>query len=185
MSAQASVERPAPRTGATRRGPRPPGSIVRGSRPGSPGRHLPEAKWGPSGNSREEVETRAGHTKSLRLVRQPHPKIALERSDSPDPEWGEGSCPTNQYPASPGPPGTIHNLRALVNSLLINADASPDGIIWREYTGNFGSTAASASTQKPPSTGPVARSCLTAASTPASTADRVPSPGRQGRGGAS
>ena len=42
-----AVERPAPRTGATRRGPRPPGSIVRGSRPGSPGRHLPGAKVGP------------------------------------------------------------------------------------------------------------------------------------------
>src|SRR5215831_16574401 len=42
-----AVERPALRTGATQRGPRPPGSIVRGSRPGPPGRHLPEAKRGP------------------------------------------------------------------------------------------------------------------------------------------
>jgi len=44
-----------------------------------------------------------------------------------------------------------------VNSLWINADASPDGITRREYTCNLGSTAASAPAQKPPSTGPVAR----------------------------
>jgi hypothetical protein len=34
-----TVERPARRTGATRRGPRLPGSIVRGTRTGPPGRH--------------------------------------------------------------------------------------------------------------------------------------------------
>jgi len=74
LPAGRAVERPAPRTGATQRGPRPPGSIVRGTRTGSPGRHLPEARWARLGDSREEVETRAGHAKGLRLVRQPHPR---------------------------------------------------------------------------------------------------------------
>jgi hypothetical protein len=69
-----TVERPAQRTGATRRGPRPPGSIVRGTRTGPPGRPRPRAGcepvWAPSVTSNRGWNARRAKDKAP-LVCQP------------------------------------------------------------------------------------------------------------------
>ena len=65
-----TVERPARRTGATRRGPRPPGSIVRGTRTGPPGRPRPgagcEPVWAPAVTSNRGWNARRAKDKGPR-----------------------------------------------------------------------------------------------------------------------
>ena len=103
--------RPAPRTGATRRGPRPPGSIVRGSRPGPPGRHLPEAKRGPIWVSRaRKSEREPGTPKASGWFDNRTPKIALN-GQTVQTQSGERGCDLPDRVESPwllAPPAAVN-----------------------------------------------------------------------------
>jgi len=83
---------PRPRTGATRRGPRPPGSIVWGSRPGHQADTGRRPSAGPVWASRaRKSEREPGTPKASGWFDNRTQTIAPEPSGSPDPEWERGT----------------------------------------------------------------------------------------------